>query len=598
LDDTEIKEYRNQPGKMKRRIFLEKTTILSTGCILTPFPIRSSYTDNKKPEDITPLPPAEGGEVLYNGIRLPESWPPGYMDHKSYEPMPVPYLQYPPQIIPIDVGRQLFVDDFLIESTSLNRVFHKARKYEGNPVLKPETGLEKGENGLPLACPKDGGVWWDPKDEIFKMWYEAGWIGTMAYAVSNDGINWRRPTLDINPGTNQILPELRPDSTTVFLDHYAKNPGERFKMFLRGPNNISDFRGFSMVSADGIHWSEPVRTGYCGDRSTIFYNPFRRKWIYSIRSGGQLKSAHGRARYYHECNDFLKGAAWKNEDIVFWTGADKLDPPDMAIGENAQLYNLSAVAYESLMLGFHQIHLGPTNEECMKKGIPKITELMLSYSRDGFHWHRPDREAFIPASRKPGDWDRGYVQSVGGICTIVGDQLRFYFIGFRGDQNILDPDGFKNGMYANGSTGIAILRRDGFASMSAKNNQGTLITRKMSFKGKYLFVNVNCPEGELKVEIVNENNAVISGFSADNCKPLSVNSTIQQVHWKNSKDLSILAGETVRFRFYLKNGDLFSFWVSPEKSGASYGYLAAGGPGYTGERDDIGRKAYKKAVTL
>ena len=52
------------------------------------------------------------GETLYNGIELPDEWPP--QDIKmNREPMPVPYLKNKPEIIPIDVGRQLLVDDFL-----------------------------------------------------------------------------------------------------------------------------------------------------------------------------------------------------------------------------------------------------------------------------------------------------------------------------------------------------------------------------------------------------------------------------------------------------------------------------------------------------
>jgi hypothetical protein len=35
----------------------------------------------------------------------------------------------------------------------------------------------------------------------------------------------------------------------------------------------------------------------------------------------------------------------------------------------------------------------------------------------------------------------------------------------------------------------------------------------------------------------------------------------------------------VRFRFTLTNGKLYAFWVSPETTGASHGYVAAGGPG-------------------
>ena len=54
-------------------------------------------------------------EKLYNGIELPDVWPPRFGDPASVEPMEVPYLKQPPKTIPIDVGRQLFVDDFLIE---------------------------------------------------------------------------------------------------------------------------------------------------------------------------------------------------------------------------------------------------------------------------------------------------------------------------------------------------------------------------------------------------------------------------------------------------------------------------------------------------
>ena len=68
-------------------------------------------------------------EQLYNGIVLPDDWPPTNLDPASYAPSPVPYLEREnvPKVIPIDVGRQLFVDDFLIEDTNLERVYHNPR---------------------------------------------------------------------------------------------------------------------------------------------------------------------------------------------------------------------------------------------------------------------------------------------------------------------------------------------------------------------------------------------------------------------------------------------------------------------------------------
>lgn len=566
---------------MKRRSFIKTTSKLGVSTFIIPIrPWNSTKTKT--------------GEVLYNGIILPQNWPPRNIRSDSFEPMPVPYLKNPPEVIPIDVGRQLFVDDFLIEETTLLRRFHKARKIQSNPVIQPETQLEKGNDGQPVASPKDGGVWWDPKDNLFKMWYEAGWLTAMAYAESKDGINWIRPKLDIGTGTNQILPGLRPDSTTVFIDHDTNNQDERFKMFLRGPNTHGK-NGFCMTSSDGIHWLNRRPTDGCGDRSTIFYNPFRKKWIYSLRNNGELgKSSIGRSRFYHEHSDFLKGGSW-DKKAVFWTGADHLDIPDPSIGDRPQLYNLSAVGYESLMLGMHQIHLGPDNRDCAITGIPKTTELMLSYSRDGFHWHRPDREAFIPAARQAGVWDRGYVQSVGGICNVVGDELRFYYIGFRGDPSKTSTEEGESGMYANGSTGVAVLRRDGFVSLGSDDIPGSLTTKKVTFNGKYLFVNVDCPNGELKVEILDEHHRKLQGYTLEDCSFVKVDSTIQMIQWKQEKDLARLRGEKIRFRFVLENGELYSFWVSPDKTGASYGYVGAGGPGFDGSRDLVGLKGYKKA---
>ena len=77
------------------------------------------------------------GETLYNGIKLPAQWPPRYAEPSKAQSMPVPYLRQKPEVIPVNVGRQLFVDSFLIASTNLQTVFHQPDLYAGNPVLQP-----------------------------------------------------------------------------------------------------------------------------------------------------------------------------------------------------------------------------------------------------------------------------------------------------------------------------------------------------------------------------------------------------------------------------------------------------------------------------
>ncbi|WP_207394406.1 hypothetical protein [Bremerella alba] len=532
------------------------------------------------------------GELLYNSIRLPAMWPPENVIAKDDSPLPVPYVEFPPENIAIDVGRQLFVDDFLIESTTLTRTWHKARKFEGNPIVSPKTDLELGTSSgnSPMAAPFSGGVWYDHNDNRFKMWYCAGWFDGTAYIESKDGLHWERPELEVVPGTNRIVPRkgVR-DSAAVIFDPFTDDAAQRFKMLIWSrPQG-----GESFTSADGIQWSQPVATGSMGDRSTIFFNPFREKWVYSIRSGW-----HGRSRNYSECDDFLAGAPVS--DQVRWMRADNLDLPDdhwfYAFPDRTgkpttpSLYNLDAVAYESLMLGALAIYQGPDNGTCAKEGVPKLTEIHLGFSRDGFHWHRPDdRTPFIGASREEGAWDRGYLHSNSAICLVMGDELWFYYTGFQGDPERKNLPIDANGMYANASTGIAKLRRDGFASVDADGLGGSLTTRPVVFQGNRLFVNVDCPEGKLTVDVINKDGDVLEKYSAEDCHVISENSTLKEVTWKEGSDLSSLAGEPIRFRFHLQNGRLYSFWVSPDESGASHGFVAGGGPGFKGLIDTTGK---------
>lgn len=84
-------------------------------------------------------------EVLYNGIKLDVEWPPRNQNVDTFSAFDAPYLENPPHIIPIDIGRQLFVDDFLIEETDCVRFFVKPKIHPSSPILIPETYEEMDE---------------------------------------------------------------------------------------------------------------------------------------------------------------------------------------------------------------------------------------------------------------------------------------------------------------------------------------------------------------------------------------------------------------------------------------------------------------------
>jgi hypothetical protein len=518
-----------------------------------------------------PAAPREG-ELLYNGIRLPAQWPP----RRAYspEPMPLPYLDRPPAVIPIDVGRQLFVDDFLIAQTTLTRTHHAAKYHPASPVLRPDQPWE--QEGGPTAMVFSDGVLFDPQDRLFKMWYMGGQTRSTCYAVSKDGLRWEKPTLDVRKGTNIVQPDSR-DSVTVWLDLDEKIAKRRYKLF-RSWRDKASSTGWSQTvyfSGDGTHWGEPVATsGPSGDRNTVFYNPFRKVWVWSVRTND---AQMGRTRGYVENADVLAGARWKEvDDPLPWVGADRDDPRRDDLKVQPQLYNLDCVAYESVLLGLFSIWRGQPNNR------PKPNEVCAGFSRDGFHWHRPDHRAFIPVSEQHGDWNWGNVQSAGGGCLVVGDHLYFYVSGRAGVK----------GSPASGvsTTGLAVLRRDGFASMDAGDKEGTLLTRPVTFRGEHLFANVAARDGELRAEVLDKDGRVIRGLTRDDCVPVREDGTRAEVTWKGA-DLAKVAGQDVRFRFHLKNGEFYAFWVSPEVTGASHGYVAAGGPGLTGPTDTVGNKA-------
>ena len=527
-------------------------------------------------------------QTLDNGITLPSVWPPRYADPTAPKEMPVPYLKQKPEVLPINRGRQLFVDSFLISNTNLTSVYHKANYYDLNPVLKVDRKWELTPEGYEYAAPFSDGIWYDDKDGKFKMWYlaGAGYVDTLkhslytCYAESLDGKTWTKPSLDIVPGTN-VVDTMNRDASTVWLDRNEKDPSKRWKFFnVEYKPDYIQWQYVLKYSADGIHWSKPVaQSGAVSDRCTAFYNPFTNKWVMSMRHHCNV-SWRSRAYLEHADPEEAVSLAHRlregvpDKHIVFWFTPDDKEKrheryPDVDPG----IYNFDAIAYESIMLGFYSQWQGPENHIARGLMIPKRNEIMLGYSRDGFHFARPSHSPFMPVNETDGAWNYGNMQSVNGVPLIVGDSLYIYSSGRS-----------KNGVWwdAGVSTGLATLRRDGFVSMRAGNKEGFLTTEKLSFDGKYFFVNadVKAKGAQLKVELLDADGNPIPGFTKRDCVVMrGADKTKQLITWKGKQDLTELAGRTIRAKFYLTRGDLYAFWISPWASGESRGYTGGGGPG-------------------
>ncbi|MCB1103371.1 MAG: hypothetical protein H7A44_08190 [Opitutaceae bacterium] len=505
----------------------------------------------------------------------------------SRDPQAVPYLLAPPAVIDINTGRQLFVDDYLVAQTNLSRTFHRPVPHSDNPILRPDQTWESAGALDAYAMPFSDGVLYDEQAGKYKMWYlarapadlisakpEGGYV--TCYAESDDGIHWVKPLLDVVPGTN-IVETVRRDANDVVIDPRATDPARRFIMVstLRPTDDPEEKRWALSLrySADGIHWGPVAATSgaidWLGDRNSLYFDPFRGVWVLSLRNSIRRDPDFHlvRVRHHFETDDLAAGLSRLERHP--WVRSDRLDPSHPRFPDYVpQLYNLDAFPYESLMVGLFTVLRGPENDDAKRLNIHKRNEIFTAFSRDGLHWDRPDRRPFIGVNETDGAWNWGNVQSASGGAIIVGDQLYFYYSGRQWSSAAGRSEG---------ATGVAMLRRDGFASMDAADSPGILITRQVAFTGAHLFVNADVAAGELRVEVLDPQGRVIAPYSFANCTPLTADGTKQRVHWNGTDNLESLAGQPVRLRFQLRQGSLFSFWISRDSTGASSGRFTSGG---------------------
>jgi hypothetical protein len=116
-------------------------------------------------------------------------------------------------------------------------------------------------------------------------------------------------------------------------------------------------------------------------------------------------------------------------------------------------------------------------------------------------------------------------------------------------------------------------RLDGFVSLDAGQQTGTIITRPFIFEGNQLTINADV-KGYLKVAILNLPGLEITGFNIGldhkpkkpvvgyglrNCDLIKGDSVRHVVSWKGNSEVGNLVGQVVRLRFELQNAKLYAF---------------------------------------
>jgi hypothetical protein len=482
---------------------------------------------------------------------------------------------------PIEVGpqKQLFLDDYLVGSTTnVLRRIHPAEKSKSNPVILQTEPWEDPLNILYGSVIRDG--------EKYKTWYKSG--PGVSYAVSDDGIHWVKPPLDlvpINSAKTNILfrkvsaikgPDALPYYHELFgvhKDEREPDPSRRYKMgYLsidweyKGPREgrfrEGQRRGLGVAgSPDGIHWKlidSFASEAICDGATHWMFDPAVGKYVLfgrTLKTPPEIEAAWSRYDWYKAWHSGRAVGRIESSDFVKWNFTAPFSSPvvmtaDLQDKPVTEIYSVLVFPYESVYIGLVQTLLA-------RPDVPAI-DVQLAVSRDGVHFARVGDSApsgSIRASRSPfipngpvGSWDR-FNQSLASNPPIAqGDELRFYYAGrtYRHDPY----EGKDTGPRA-GCIGFATIPRDRFVSLDASFDGGEIITKPLKFKGKRLHLNAKSDFGEIVVDVLDS-----AGQSIARSKPVSRDSLDALIEWQ-SGDLNDAKG---RLRIVLKNACLYALW--------------------------------------
>ena len=463
--------------------------------------------------------------------------------------------------------KQIFVDDVMISKIKgVKRKVHPANKLP-QPVIegdKPWEVFEDKYKKVPYAAVY-GTVLRDETSGLFRMWYNVH--EKSGYAESTDGVNWRKPVLH-QVGDTNMLSLFDFHSPSIILDKNEADPAKRYKAIgskdgfskeeiekLKARFNSPEWykRRFAYCyaySPDGISWTlspKPILMGM--DTITFAQNPVSGEYLAFYKNTKDPRS-FGRQVFLSASEDMQ---TWSYPELAMAT--DEIDHEEarkLEGGTHAEFYNMSAFYYGNQWLGmvtrFRCIG-EPLENGKARAGQKGIIDVQLVHSRDGKKWQRcSDRSPIIPVG--PFDYDKGIVFGVCNTPVIVDDEMWMYYSGSTDLHSCSDKD---SGV----SIGRAAWRLDGMVSMHADSKEGFLETTSFISEGNKLFVNANVFKGSLAVEVLDSNGKPLEGYSKKESLMFKGDEINHQFIWKNEARLPV--GKPIRLRFYLSDGDLFSY---------------------------------------
>lgn len=454
------------------------------------------------------------------------------------------------EILQID-GREIFVDDYLIQSISGAKmemhtpvdegpVFFFDKTWEGAfsayfTIIQEDSLLRAYYRGIPTAG-KDGNM-----EEV------------TCYAESKDGVVWKKPGLglfEVNGSfdNNVILADAAPvtHNFSPFLD---KNPDARPMEKYKALGGTGKSGLVAYVSPDGKNWkrlkeSSVFEDGVFDSQNVSFWSESEEQYVCYFRTwtGGGYKG-------------FRSVSRTTSKDFVNWSEPERMTfgdtPYEHLYTQQTSPYFRAPHIYLAIGARFMPNRKVISDEEAKVLNVnPKYyhdcSDVVLMSSRGGSSYDRTFMESFIRPGIGLQNWvSRSNYPALNVVQT--GETEMSIYV----NQDYAQPTAHLR-RYS--------MRLDGFTSISAPYTGGEFTTKPFVFEGSNLELNFSTSAaGEISIEILDEKGGNIPGFTMDDFHMLIGNEISRKGFWNGSDDVSSLSGKPIKLKFYLKDADLYSF---------------------------------------
>ena len=496
---------------------------------------------------------------------------------------------------PIDVGpnKQLFIDGRFVEANRGASIVVNRPRVTGEKLIVADKPWENLFIGGYTSVIEEG-------DQI-QLWYEfmdgRGRQG-VAYACSKDhGATWIKPELgliDYEGSRQNNIVILGLQGHTVFKNRPDAPAHQKYGMFIGGGaagRHAKDSQAF--YSADGLHWTPTGTVPFLDasvnkhltldSQNVIFWDTrIKRYVIYARLNIKPYAGSSGVNRVFGYANSATFGDFGQFK-IVFQR--DDRDPVDFDWYTTAAIqYPYAQDAYFMWPAAYHKWPEPPEGKLVNDGPL----DIQFAVSRDGVEWQRSDRRPVIPLGLD-GAWDSGSLYAGYGFSR-HGDELSLYYTGYpitHGEQGqwlaqfLKSVDDFRNkalpkyvvrgdgppyvasGVLA-GIITRAIYRLDGFMSIDAPYEGADFNTPAILFAGDRLEINFEGSAGGwAKIEILDEKNQPIPGFTMREADKVSGNSVAKTVSWTGKSSVAQLKGRPIKLRFVMRDAKLYAFQFVP-----------------------------------